>query len=230
MEILKNIPIEINITEIKRRLHLTRDKDVNFVQQLIDDSASLIEARAVYKICYIEEKLDEAVRVGGLTFTSKVLRKNLDSVERLFPYVVTIGATFEEEMRNNPDLIKQFYLDTIGTAALTSARKHLEKHLKSKFAISKMSFMSPGSLSDWPLEQQRPLFELLEDVENCIGVKLNDSLLMIPGKSVSGIYFPTEITFFSCQLCPRKECMGRKAAYSEALAKEYGVVDSKGVK
>ncbi|UCG04959.1 MAG: hypothetical protein JSV83_13615 [Desulfobacterales bacterium] len=225
MEILENIPVEINITEIKRRLHITRDVDLNLAQQLIEESSSLIEAKALYKICYIEEKLENAVRVDGLSFKSKVLRKNLDGVERIFPYVVTIGAKFEEEMRNNPDLLKKFYLDTIGTLALTSARKYLEAHLRSKYALGKVSFMSPGSLSDWPIEEQRPLFELLEDVDNAIGVKLNNSLLMIPAKSVSGIYFPTEITFFSCQLCPRKECMGRKAAYSESLAKEYGVLE-----
>jgi hypothetical protein len=225
MEILENIPVEVQIAEIKRRLHLTRDEDLKSAQQLVESSQVLIEAKALYKICYIEEKLEKAVRVDGLCFKSKVLRKNLDEVERIFPYVVTIGPKFEEEMRNCPDLLKKFYLDTIGTLALTSARKHLENHLQSKFALRKMSFMSPGSLADWPIQEQRPLFELLEDVEKYIGVKLNDSLLMLPAKSVSGIYFPTEITFFSCQLCPRKECMGRKAAFSEKLAKEYGVLE-----
>lgn len=126
-------------------------------------------------------------------------------------------------MRNCPDILKKYYLDIIGTLALTSARKHLESQLQSKYALGKMSFMSPGSLADWPLEEQLPLFELLENVEKAIGVKLTDSLLMLPAKSVSGIYFPAEINFFSCQLCPRKDCMGRKAAYSEKLAEEYGI-------
>jgi len=54
-------------------------------------------------------------------------------------------------------------------------------------------------------------------------VRLNESLLMTPSKSLSGIYFPTEIPFYSCQLCPRKKCPSRKANYDERLAREYGV-------
>ncbi len=223
MEILGTIPVELNMTEIKRRLHISRDQDLSLAQQLVDFSQELFDAKALYKICYIDEKLEQGVTVDGLSFRSKVLRKNLDQVERVFPYVVTIGPKFEAEMRDCPDLLKKYYLDIIGTLALTSARKHLENHLKSKYALEKMSFMSPGSLADWPIEQQRPLFDLLEDVQNAIGVELTDHLLMLPAKTVSGIYFPTETSFFSCQLCPRKECIGRKAAYSEELAEEYGI-------
>jgi hypothetical protein len=225
MEILETIPVELNMAEIKRRLHISKNQDLSLAQELVNFSHELFDAKALYKICYIDEKLEEGVTVDGLSFRSKVLRKNLDQVERVFPYVVTIGPKFEAEaeMRDCPDLLKKYYLDIIGTLALTSARKHLENHLKSKYALEKMSFMSPGSLADWPIEQQRPLFDLLEDVQNSIGVELTDHLLMLPAKTVSGIYFPTEISFFSCQLCPRKECMGRKAAYSEELAEEYGI-------
>ena len=225
MEILEHIPVRVNLTEVKKRLHITNDQDVSLIRQLVDSSLHLIEAKALYKICYIEEKLEDAVRVNRLLLKSKVLRKNLDQVQRIFPYVVTIGPKFEEEMRNCPDILKKYYLDVIGTAALTAAREHLENHLRSKHVLGKMAFMSPGSLPDWPIEEQRPLFKLLEDAEGSIGVKLTNSLLMLPTKSVSGIYFPTEITFYSCQLCPRKECVGRKARYDERLAREYGILE-----
>jgi hypothetical protein len=46
-------------------------------------------------------------------------------------------------------------------------------------------------------------------------------MLMIPRKSISGICFPTEVTFLSCQLCPRKRCPSRKAAYDEKIKKKY---------
>ena len=85
--------------------------------------------------------------------------------------------------------------------------------------------MSPGSLADWPIEEQRPLFNILGDVDAAIGVKLSESLLMIPNKSLSGMYFPTEVRFFNCQLCPREQCPGRKAKYSEKMAKEYGILE-----
>jgi len=55
-------------------------------------------------------------------------------------------------------------------------------------------------------------------------VRLTESLLMIPRKSASGIYFPTEVSFSSCQLCPRERCDNRKAGYDEAKARQYGIL------
>ncbi|MGD1975086.1 MAG: vitamin B12 dependent-methionine synthase activation domain-containing protein, partial [Desulfobacterales bacterium] len=121
------------------------------------------------------------------------------------------------------DLIENYYLDCIGNLALTLVQKQLKKHLQSKFALEKLSFMAPGSLSDWPIEEQEPLFGLLGDVEASIGVRLTRNLLMMPAKSISGLYFPTEVSFYSCQLCPRKRCESRKAKYNEALAGKYGI-------
>ena len=84
--------------------------------------------------------------------------------------------------------------------------------------------MSPGSLEDWPIQEQLPLFALLGEAPAAIGVRLTESLLMLPGKSVSGIFFPSASTFFSCRLCPRERCEGRKARYDETAAREYGIL------
>jgi predicted transcriptional regulator len=82
--------------------------------------------------------------------------------------------------------------------------------------------MSPGSLADWPIQAQRPLFALFDGAEARIEVRLKDSLLMVPSKSVSGIRFPTEQTFASCQLCPRADCPSRQAPYDpELYEKKY---------
>ncbi len=81
--------------------------------------------------------------------------------------------------------------------------------------------MNPGSLEDWPITQQKQLFSIFGNVEDLIGVKLTDSFLMIPRKSVSGIYFPTEVMFYSCQLCQRKNCEERQAPYDKSLEDKY---------
>jgi hypothetical protein len=72
-------------------------------------------------------------------------------------------------------------------------------------------------LTNWPLSEQGALFALLGDPHEAIGVRLTDSYLMVPTKSVSGIRFPTEQSFESCQLCPRERCPGRKAPYDSGL-------------
>jgi len=225
MPILDNMNIDIGLKEICRRLHMAPDSDVSELQPLIDVAMTLIEPRALYDVRYIEKKLEDAVIVDGRRLTSRVLRKNLDLVERIFPFVITLGPKLGETQAASSDLLENYYLDTIGNVALNSTRRQLKGHLESQFAIEKMSSMAPGSLADWPIEEQAPLFQILGDVKASIGVKLTDSLLMLPAKSISGIYFPKEVSFVSCQLCPRERCESRKAKYDEKLVKEYGIKD-----
>ena len=223
MPIIDKFNVSISLDELRKRLHMEKDCDMGEIQPLIDLAMELIEPRALYDISYIEEKLEDGVRIAGRQFKSRVLRKNLDKVERVFPFVITLGPGLGDKQAASTDLLENFYLDTIGNLALNSAGKHLKGHLKSQFALDKISSMTPGSLADWPIEEQAPLFKLLGDVETSIGVKLTDSLLMLPAKSISGIYFPTETSFFSCQLCPRERCESRKAKYGPKLAEKYGI-------
>ena len=223
MPIIDHITVSISLDQLRKRLHMEKDRDLSEIQPLIDVAMTLIEPRALYDVCYIEEKLEDAVMVNGRRLKSRVLRKNLDQVERIFPFVITLGPKLGEKQAVSSDLLENFYLDTIGNVALNSARKYLKRHLESQFALNKISSMAPGSLADWPIEEQAPLFKLLGDVDAAIGVKLTDSLLMLPTKSISGVYFPTEVSFVSCQLCPRERCESRKAKYDEKLAEKYGI-------
>jgi hypothetical protein len=223
MTILDNIQIKLDFEAVHRRLHLKRDNDLKALQDLVAIAQVLVEPKVLYKVCYIEEKLVEGVIIEGLHLRSMVLRKNLDKIERVFPFVITIGSKYSERLEACSDLLEKFYLDTIGNVALNQVRLELKNHLKAEFAVEKTAFMAPGSLPDWPIDEQKPLFKILGDVESAVGVKLTESLLMLPAKSVSGIYFPTETTFFSCQLCPRERCDSRKARYNEKLAREYGL-------
>jgi len=224
MEIIDDIPVRLPLGEIRRQLHLDKDKRWEEVQALIEAAKPLIAPKAAYKVSYINQKLEQAVDIDGTRFTSRVLRKNLEEVERVFPYVITIGDKLKEKGSASKDLIKEYFFDVIGNIALSATRKFVEKQLQSRYGLDGMSFMSPGSLSDWPIEEQKPLFSLFGEEAAPVGVKLTQHLLMLPAKSISGIYFPTEVSFFSCQLCPRDKCPGRKAAYDNNLVKEYGIL------
>ena len=211
MEKLEQISLSLDIEEVKDKLQAG---DWVQIQTLLEVAKPLISAKAVYKVCYIEEKLENTVIIDGIPLRSRILTKNLEKVGRVFPYVITIGTRLEEKADASTDLLEKYYLDKIGNIALSKVRNYLEENLCSRFALDGLSYMSPGSLKDWPLEEQRPLFSILKGAEVSIGVRLTESLFMIPRKSVSGIYFPTEATFYSCQLCPRQNCEGRKAHYN----------------
>jgi hypothetical protein len=225
MEKLDRIPLTLDLQEILTKLGMKRAEDKDQVKRLMDVAQPLLSARAVYRVCYVDERLDDGVIVSGTLFKSKVLRKHLDKVERVFPYVVTIGQDLEKKARTCDDLLESYILDVIGNAAVSEARTHLKKHLMKTYGLDGLSTMSPGQIKDWPIEAQRPLFKLLGDTESSIGVRLEASLYMSPPKSLSGLYFPTEIPFFACQLCPRERCPSRQAAYDGKSASDYGLAE-----
>jgi hypothetical protein len=222
MEMIDNIPVTLTVEQVLRLLHLDKDgKYAGDVQGLIDMVQPVIRPKAIYDECYIDHKGRDSVEFGGMRFTSRVLRVNLDKAERVFPYVATCGTEVEGIDIPSDDLMRRFVLDAIEQIALGAAVERLREHIDRRYRPGQMSAMNPGSLEDWPMSEQKQLFSVFGDVEGLIGVKLTDSFLMLPLKSVSGIYFPTEVRFESCQLCPRERCPGRRAPYDEKLKEKY---------
>ncbi len=223
MEVLDNIPIDLDEDTVLQQLRLRkRSLSIeNTVRELLELVRPMAKPKAVYQVAYVDSKSDDSVCIGGVEFTSRVLRLNLDKVEKAFPYVATCGTELEQIGVPSSDLLRYYCLDTVKVMILRSARSYLKDHLIQTYALGQISAMSPGRLEDWPVTQQGLLFSLLGDVEKLIGVRLTDAFLMLPLKSVSGIYFPTEVTFESCQLCPRAVCSGRRAPYDPGLVEKY---------
>ena len=223
MEVLDNIPVKLDPGEVLKRLRLGDKSEhiENSVQQIIEIVRPIVRPKAIYEVSYVDSKNEDSLDVGGTRFTSRVLRVNLDKIERVFPYIATCGSEVDEITIPSEHLMENFYLDTIKGMVLGSAISYLKDYLTRNYALGQVTHMNPGSLDDWPVTQQKELFSIFGNVEDCIGVKLTESYLMIPLKSVSGIYFPTQIKFESCQLCPREECSGRRAPYDPSLAGRY---------
>lgn len=225
MEVLDNIPIRLNLeTVLKRmRVHSKNTSTEKSIQDLIQLVYPIARPKAVYEVSYIENKSEDSLDIGGIKFTSHVLRINLDKVERVFPYVVTCGRELDGIDIPSNELLTVYLLDQIRETVLVSARKYLEDYLIRKYALGQLSRMAPGSGSTtvWPITQQKQLFSIFGNVEELIGVRLTATMLMIPVKSSSGILFPSEIKFESCQLCPRERCIGRRTPYDPDLEKKY---------
>lgn len=187
------------------------------VEGLLEKAKAIAHPRAIYRMAFIESRGDQHVVAEGLRFESRVLRVNLDNLHRFFAFVVTSGRELDVWANDKTDLLERFWADAISQAVVVSARSFLDRHLQERYGLEKTAHMSPGSLPDWPLEEQRALFKLLGDTGKAIGVELTESLLMVPVKSVSGIIFANEEGFASCQLCSREDCPGRKAPYDTDL-------------
>jgi hypothetical protein len=139
----------------------------------------------------------------------------------VFAYVVTCGPELETWATSFDNLLLRFWADAISELALRAASDYLDDYLEAHHHPGHLAQMSPGALNDWPLTEQVPLFKILGDVEGAVGVRLTESMLMIPRKTVSGLHFPSEANFASCQLCLRERCPNRRAAFNPALYEDY---------
>ena len=222
MNVLTKIPNNLDLSALFKKNCI--EKESEFAEtfcELFEIVNKRANPKALFRECFISKKGVDTISIGETTFHSRILRKKLDSVERLFAYVVTCGAELDDIEISPDDFLMKYWLDTIEQSVLESSRKYLDLYIRQKYGIEKTASMSPGAGDAvvWPIEQQKKLFSLFGDVENLIGVKLTDSFLMVPLKSVSGIIFPSEINFRSCQLCLRDKCQGRKLPFDSELWK-----------
>ncbi len=216
--ILDAIPFEPDLQALQKRLHIRPGSSSGVeLDCLLADAFRLAHPRAMYQLASVSGRGEDWVEIEGRRFDSRVLRVNLSEAERVFPYLATCGPELQEWADGIEDMLLRFYAEAIKEAALYCAIRALDADLEQRYRPGKTSVMSPGSLKDWPIQQQEVLFDLFETQQAQIGVRLTDSMLMIPTKTVSGMRFPTGVSFASCQLCPRDECPNRRAPYEPGL-------------
>lgn len=216
--VLGDVKVELDVDALARELRVpVESADYRDLAALAREAEGLARPRALYGVAYVEERGDDWVRLDGVTLTSRVLRVNLGDLHRAFVHVATCGTELDAWSRELADFLWSYWAEAIKLRALRSARRALREDLDRRYRPGKTAVMSPGSLADWPLSQQRPLFALLGDVEGAVGVRLTPSMLMVPNKSTSGLEFATEVDFASCMLCPREGCPGRRAEYDPTL-------------
>jgi Vitamin B12 dependent methionine synthase, activation domain len=214
MDRIERIPLTLDSTQIAPRLRFDPARaGIESIEGLVALARALIEPRTLFEVGHIGAIGESTIEVAGITFISPILRKNLEKVNKVFPYIITVGAKLEKAATVQNDLLKQYYIEEIANIALEQAADWLANHLEERFGVRGLSSLSPGSLEDWPITEQPKLFSIFGDTERLIGVRLTDSMLMVPRKSISGIFFPSEEAFVACQLCDRERCPGRKAPF-----------------
>lgn len=224
MKTFTDIPVKLDFDKLLVKLHLDPKSDeAQEFSELFEKALLVASPKAVYKECFIEEKSDKTISIDGQILTSIVLRENIGDAQRVFPYVTTCGNELDKIERASDDFLQQFWLDAIKAEVLDISRNYLKEYIHSQYPHLKTTSMSPGSgdVQVWPIEEQKPLFLILGNVENEIGVTLTDSLLMQPNKSLSGIRYPSEVDFRTCQLCHKENCPTRQLPLDEKLIEKY---------
>jgi hypothetical protein len=214
MPTIERIPVVFDRDEIAARLRFDRAKvGIVDLDWLVALAQGLINPRSVYDVALVGTRDEGKIEVAGVMFQSLLLRKHLEASNKVFPYIITVGPELERTAAAQGDLLKQYYLEEIANIALEKAAAELVARLEGQYGLGPLANLSPGSLVDWPISEQTKLFSVFGDTERMVGVRLTESLLMVPRKSISGILFPSEEGFMACQLCDRECCPGRKAPW-----------------
>ncbi len=187
---------------------------------------AITSPRLVYTVEPVLELAKSHVRLtNGQIFKSTKLARALRGSEAVVCYVATLGQEIEHEiglLSNGGKLSEAYIVDAIGSVgteqAVESFQSQMRQGLRGYGKGITLRF-SPG-YCDWPIEEQTKVFRVVE--AGLIGVRLMDSCLMTPRKSVSGIFgivpssMGASLPHNPCTLCGRHDCVGRRGGRTVA--------------
>lgn len=177
----------------------------------------LINPVVVYNEFSNFEIYDQGIGINDVIIYSRVLSRILQRAESVYLFILTIGSNLEARVKDyisSNSLFAAQVADALGSIYVEALADFFMKDIESR--ILRDGFMlsarySPG-YCDINISEQKKLFDLLKS-ENKF-VVLNESLQMIPEKSISGIFFkmPKDEAikykkyFLFCSECEMKYC------------------------
>lgn len=179
---------------------------------------NLSDIRACYRILNDIEADEKCrtIKAGGQEFKiGKTVCNELKGSKNLAFFICTAGKTISEKssrLLKGEDIVLGYVYDVLGSAIVEAAADKMQSYLKQKAELEGEQITnrySPG-YCNWSVADQHKLFSLFGD--GPVGVRLTDSALMLPVKSVSGIIgIGKEVKFrdYQCTLCLSENCVYR---------------------
>lgn len=213
----------ITVSHIKSILGYDENGELEILQYLIDEALNeakqYCSIRAEYRI-YNEIVLgntDKSLSIDNVHFNiQKIVFNQMKRTESVAVFVCTAGEEIGRicrEVMQGGDPFKGYIFDVIGSIVVDASADLMQDEIASTVALSGRKItnrFSPGYCG-WNVWEQHKLFQLLPD--NFCGIKLTESALMDPVKSISGIIgIGEKIRYnnYSCRLCDIKDCVYRR--------------------
>ncbi len=157
----------------------------------------------------------------GIKFnTGKLVIKNLKNSEKMAMFICTAGPEVSRRsggLIDSGNLPEGYVADLVGSVLVEEAMDILQERLRVEFEQEGLRITnrySPG-YCDWKVDEQHKLFGIFPS--DFCGVRLSESALMIPVKSVSGVIgIGKEVRFhkYICNACNKVNCIYRNIKYS----------------
>ncbi len=229
MKIIKNIKLKIDEEEVLRYQGYHRNKAgktdemiLETTRKEIEQGYCLFEPKGIYSKLMIRNISSEGrinLENGLYLETNNSMINLLRGTSYLAFGLSTIGKNLEEkvaELFAKNEYPKAMALDAVGTVASKFLSNYIQSVIcqearEQNFQTTK--YFSPGS-SDWNISQQKNIFQIIP--ADKIGVKLTESYMMVPKKSLSWVIgIGKEIIITSkgddsCKICLAENCQFRK--------------------
>jgi hypothetical protein len=150
----------------------------------------------------------------------KIVFSQIKKAEKAALFLCTAGAAIGEwskKLMSEGETFKGYVVDVVGSEVVETAmdriQDHLEEDMKQKGLFITNRY-SPGYCG-WDVSEQHKLFGFLP--ENFCNVKLSDTSLMYPVKSVSGVIGigrGVSKQNYPCKLCDDRNCIYRDKRFS----------------
>ncbi len=190
-EIVDKFDIEITATDVLKGQGIDPERAserlVNTAESILAEAMSLVEPAAMYTLLEVKNFEHRKIDFVGGSFEGSLVGKAFAGAEHLYLAVCTIGETLEKKVEElmNENPLAAVTLDGAGIAAIGCVSKAVEDIISKETCELNLSLgmrAQPGQ-EGWPIEQQRQVFSILPAEK--IGMKLTESCLMLPRKSVS---------------------------------------------
>ncbi|MFP4367525.1 MAG: vitamin B12 dependent-methionine synthase activation domain-containing protein [Bacteroidales bacterium] len=145
---------------------------------------------------------------------------NLRQSEKLALFVCTAGEEISRrsgELMGSGNLLEGYVTDMVGSILVEGAMDILHERLRNEMKLKGLKITnrySPG-YCDWNVDEQHKLFSFFP--EGFCGVRLSESALMKPVKSVSGVIgIGKKVKFnkYICHACSSVNCIYRNIKYA----------------
>ena len=215
--------LDIDLTQIEKVLGYGEGEDrviVNAeIEGMLNEPELFSNIRAEYRIYENIEFMntDKSLNINNINFQiHKTVYGQIKKADSLAVILSTAGEEIGIRTRkamSEGDPLTGYIYDIVGSlvvdAAVDLVQSELEKTVLSGGRKITNRY-SPGYCG-WDVSEQHKLFRLVPD--NFCGIRLTDSALMDPVKSISGIIGIGEKVRFNrntCRLCNMKDCVYRE--------------------
>lgn len=213
--------MEINRREIYRYLGYGQNRPDQLVEQKVEDSVAAVMQAADCRFLYREYPLkllaDDYIDGTFFCTRSKSLSRNLNGCGKVLAFAATLGAGVDYLIQRYTrlEMSRAVILQAVSAAVIESYCNEVCGRLAESYRAQGWFLrprFSPG-YGDFSLELQKPLLGAL-DAGKRIGIKLTDSLLMTPSKSVSAVIGVSSAAAGcvpqGCEACSNQECLYKR--------------------